>query len=557
MPEISAARPDDDQREVTAARPGAGRSGPARRPRAPQRPLVRWPDWTLAAVPAVTLAVMLWGISARPYWGDEADTVSAVSRSLPELARLLGRIDAVHGLYYLLLWPLARVAGTGETMTRLPSAAAMAAAALGVTLIGRKLRSRRAGLCAGLVFAALPMVTLQGHDARPYGLVTAAAVLASLQLIRVADDPRPWRFAGYGASVLLLGYLELLALPLVAAHAVTLAALRRSRNRPAGTPGGPCRAWPGGLARRWLVTMAAVTVGMAPVTVWGWLQRGQISWIREPGWGDAGSLAGELAAGPGVSAAVILLLAILGARHGDAPAGTGLGRRASGPGRQLTWLAVPWLGLPPLTLLAASAAMPVYNFRYVTFCLPAVALLAGAGLAASGWALRAPAAALIVALALPSQLSMRVPGSGMRAAAQLLAARGRPGDAVIYPGGAIPPWYLAYPRGFGQLRNIGLARAGAAAGRLYGTPVPRRILLQRERGVRRIWVVEVGQGWWNPGPYLTPGFWLVRAWWPGHGPARVGLYQRSGGVPRVVAAGPARAELARAGPAGLASRRPR
>ena len=84
---------------------------------------------------------MLWGIGARSYWGDEADTVSAVSRSLPQLARLLGHIDAVHGLYYLVLWPVARVGGTSELVTRLPSAVAMAAAAAGVTAIGRRLVS--------------------------------------------------------------------------------------------------------------------------------------------------------------------------------------------------------------------------------------------------------------------------------------------------------------------------------------------------------------------------------------------------------------------------------
>ena len=66
----------------------------------------RW----LVAPPAVTLIVGLWGVTARPYWGDEIDTVSAVSRSLPQLARLLGHVDAVHGLYYLLLWPVAQVA---------------------------------------------------------------------------------------------------------------------------------------------------------------------------------------------------------------------------------------------------------------------------------------------------------------------------------------------------------------------------------------------------------------------------------------------------------------
>jgi hypothetical protein len=79
-------------------------------------------DWALIVPPAVTLAVMSWGITAPSYWRDEAATLPAVSRSLPQLLRLLGRVDAVHGLYYLLLWPVTQVAGTGDLVTRLPSA---------------------------------------------------------------------------------------------------------------------------------------------------------------------------------------------------------------------------------------------------------------------------------------------------------------------------------------------------------------------------------------------------------------------------------------------------
>ena len=59
------------------------------------------PDWTVIVPAIVTLAVMLWGITAPAYWADEMDTVSAESRSLPQLVQLLGHVDAVHGLYYL------------------------------------------------------------------------------------------------------------------------------------------------------------------------------------------------------------------------------------------------------------------------------------------------------------------------------------------------------------------------------------------------------------------------------------------------------------------------
>src|SRR5207237_418128 len=48
-------------------------------------------------------------------------------------------------------------------------------------------------------------------------------------------------------------------------------------------------------------------------------------------------------------------------------------------------LAVPWLFLPPALLVTVSVihvTHPVYVFRYIAFCIPAAALLAGTALAA-------------------------------------------------------------------------------------------------------------------------------------------------------------------------------
>ena len=338
------------------------------------------PPWSLIVGPAVTLAMMLWGVTAPAYWGDEADTVSAVSRSLPQLLRMLQHVDAVHGLYYLSLWPVARVLGTGEFATRLPSALAMAAAALGIAAIARRLVSARVALYAGLLFALFPMVSAQGHDARPYGMVTAAAVLASYVMIRAVDDPRRRWFAAYGVSLMLLGYLELFGLLLILAHGVTVAGLRRSGRPPA----------PGPVARRWLVTVLAAVIATVPLVAYGWQQRAQIAWIARPGWHDALSAVTSLAAGSTTLAVVVWLLAVLGGMLGGTPAlplraglaqVAGRGPGPPGTGRALTWLAVPWLAVPPAMLLAASQIKPVYNFRYLVFCLPAMALLAGAGLA--------------------------------------------------------------------------------------------------------------------------------------------------------------------------------
>jgi len=500
------------------ARRTGGGAHAAARPR-------RFPGWTLLASPVITLAVMLWGLGARPYWGDEADTVSAVSRTVPQLLRLLGHIDAVHGLYYLLLWPVARVAGTGEFATRLPSAVAMAAAAAGVTAIAGRLGSRRAGLWAGLMFAVLPAVTAQGHDARPYAALAAAAVLASYLLVRAVQDPR-WRwFVGYGLSLAGVGYLQLFGLLLLPAHAVTLVGLvRGSRGEGAGRPG----ALGGLVLRRWLVAGAAAVVAVVPVAIVGWVQRAQIAWIPRPGWSAVTSLIAMVAAGSTWAAIVIGLLCALGVFAG----------RSRVPA--LAWLALPWLVLPPLILLAASVIKPVYFTRYLTYCLPAVALLAGAGLASLNWrgrARRAGAAgsvaavaalALVAGLVWPAQAAMRAPGGGMQMVARFLAAHERPGDAIVYPEPLIPPWYLAYPEGFSGLRDLSMAQTPGAAGRLFATAVPRPVVQRREESARRIWMVlEAGR---SPAGYLAPGFRLAHEWnLRGYQP--VLLFTRTGRAP--------------------------
>jgi mannosyltransferase len=118
-------------------------------------------------------------------------------------------VDAEHGAYYLLMWPIVHGAaallgspivdtfGTAEVVLRLPSLLVMTAAAAGVAALGRRLHSPRAGLLAGLVFAVLPEVSRYAQEGRSYAFVLACAVLASYLLVRALDEPgcaagSPW-----------------------------------------------------------------------------------------------------------------------------------------------------------------------------------------------------------------------------------------------------------------------------------------------------------------------------------------------------------------------------
>ncbi|MGF2953491.1 glycosyltransferase family 39 protein, partial [Mycobacterium sp. THU-M116] len=83
--------------------------------------------WMVAALATAISAA--W--ASRPsLWFDEGATISAAAnRTLPELWRLLGHIDAVHGLYYLVMHGWFAIFPPTEFFSRLPSALAVGAAA--------------------------------------------------------------------------------------------------------------------------------------------------------------------------------------------------------------------------------------------------------------------------------------------------------------------------------------------------------------------------------------------------------------------------------------------
>ena len=467
--------------------------------------------WVVPVV--VTLAVMVWGIGGASYSRDEAATLSAVQRPLHGLLRMLSNIDAVHGAYYVLLWPVVRVLGAGEVVTRLPSAVAMAVAAGAVFGLGRRLVSWRAGLAGGLVFAVLPEVSVYGQTARPYALATALAAVASYLLVRAVQDAaageagrvRGW-LVGYGGCLAALGYVHLFGLLLAAAHVVVVARFWAGHRGRAGRL----------VAAGWLGVVAGAFAVAGAVVAETMRQAGTLTWVKPRSLAGLAGLTSLIGPRPMAEAAGLAVLAGV-----TVAAVAGRARLASDWPGDLVAVCVPWLVVPAVLLIAVSSLVtPLYVFRYVLFCAPAAALLVGAGLAALGWRAGTAALAVIAALGVPMLVHVRTAGGhgdDIRGADQVVAATMRPGDALLYLSFG-EPIEMAYPYGLRKLVNVALGGTPNYSGNLGGTWAPLAVVTSRIEAARRMWLVQLAYGLYQTSPGKPPailhnlGFSKARTW---------------------------------------------
>ncbi|MYY06600.1 MULTISPECIES: glycosyltransferase family 39 protein [unclassified Streptomyces] len=403
-----------------------------------------FPLWPIPAL--WTLGLGLWGLSRQDsVWRDEAATWQVALRSAAGIRGLLSHVDAVHGVYYLLMHGLFDWFGATTTTLRLPSVLAMAVAAACVTAIGGRLAGPWAGLGGGMVLGLLPAVQFYLQEGRPYALVAAAAGISTLLLVALLQGRGGWgRWVAYAGAVLagaLLNWFSLLILP---AHLATLA-------------------WSGagrGVWARWAVASAAAVAGALPLILFTAGQAEQVSWIPPLTW--------HMLIGPAV------LLAI-----------GGLGALADRPGAgrlSLASVGLPLLAVPQLGLVALSLVKPLFLDRYVLFSLLGLALLTGAGLAAAvrAAAPRFPAAsrwlvpvllAGTVAALLPQSLAKRSPESRVDDVLATTADIRRlkePGAAVVFLPSARRDTMLVSPGAFTGLRDIALARGPHESGTLNG-----------------------------------------------------------------------------------------
>ena len=493
---------------------------------------LRW--YVPAAVGFVVMIGMgLWGLARQSSMGnDEVATKWAALLNWDQLQHLLRRVDAVHGFYYALMHVWAKV-GTSPAVLRIPSVIAMAVAVALVAVIARRLTgSAWTAVFAALIMAITPSISYYAQTARSYAMVVAGVAALTLILIHaiaaearapggsagslasgpleggafppradgapssrrrrssVQASPRPsrsraWRWwAAYGVVLTITGYLNELALGVLAAHAVTL--------------------WLSGQGkaaiRRWALFSLAAIILVGPLLWLSSREAGVVDWITTPG-GIALLLQVHDYFGGGIFAPIFVAsfcaAAILPLRRAD--------WRSSGGTVTLPAIAAP-LMLPAVLLIIESFVFrPMYVDRYVLYGEIGAALLAGSGLTRIGHWLRGKysrkrlawagglAGVLIVAFSnIWAQNAARQPESRLfdfGAPSAYLAANAKPGDGVLFATAFYRKAELAYPEDFRNLKDFSLAippgKLGTFQGRNLGFWAIRANMLK----FHRIWVV--------------------------------------------------------------------
>ena len=464
-----------------------------------------WPSlttWLVAVISGVAgLTTGLYRLTVPSLWGDEGVTKAMAGRSVTEILATLLHDDVVHGAYYLVVHVAEEMAGSSSvTVLRMPSALAMAVAAAFTALIARRLAELAespypdiTGLFAGVTFALLPGVIYYAQEARSYAIVTMLAAVATYLLIKAATEGGRW-WLGYAAGVAACGLFNIFGLLILAAHGVSL--LVAGRGLP-GLSGRRVAIVP----VRWVLAGAGAVVVLIPLVAFAYAQRAALAWMTgAPNIRNASLSLARLWAGSH------LFWPVFGLAAFGVAAGAIASRRARAP-LTPSVVALAWLLLPPTILLVVSLVDPLYDGRYVEFCLPALAILVAwgltwlarviavplrrAGLAWVGWlpsaAVMGLLAFLLVCAAAPIRLATSRPDN-LASDSQIVAANARPGDIVFFIPMSYRPIEDEFPAQWAKVHDIALAESPVASDTLYGTDVSAAELLKRFTRVTRVWV---------------------------------------------------------------------
>lgn len=460
--------------------------------------------------------VSLAGAGRPSFWYDEAATISAsYSRSLDQLWQMLANVDAVHGLYYLLMHGWFTIVPPTEFWSRAPSGLAVGAAAAGVVVLGRQFSSRTVAVSSGVICGILPRATWAGIEARPYALSMMAAVWLTVLFVHAARRDNAWVWLSYGAvlaaSILLDVYLALMVL----AHAAFLCIYRDTRT----------------VLVRFALTSVVTGCAVTPFVLQTVGQAHQIIWVAPVGRRTIEDVAVQqyfersplfmLVSAIIVTTAIVLWL-FTSAQLARAD-------------RQLLTVAIAWLVIPTALILGWSALIhPIYTPRYLCYTAPAIALVLGVcigALAVTRWAATAVVSVLALVATPNYLLTQRSPYAkydmDYSQVADLITAKAAPGDCLLvndtvtFMPAPMRPLMAARPDAYRKLVDLSLWQRATDRNDVFDTNLIPEASAGPLGGCHIVWIITQAdesmpaheqQALMPPGPRFggTPAFWVPR-----------------------------------------------
>ena len=443
--------------------------------------------------------------AARPsLWFDEAATISASTRPVPALWGLLHNIDAVHGLYYLVMHGWFAIFPETEFWSRLSSCLAVGIAAAGVVVAGKQFSTRTVAVCAGVVFAILPRITWAGIEARSYALTAAAAVWLTVLAVTATRRSAVALWPAYGLALVASTLLNVFVVLMVVVHAVVVLLVADSRAT----------------VVRWAAASTVAVLAVVPFLMFCRSQIAQVRWISPVQPGTLVEIAQEQyfdhSVGFALLAGVVLAAALVVRRSWDVGY------------RQLAGIAVAWIVLPTLVLVLYSLVrQPIYYPRYLCYTSAGMALLLSVGIVAL-FRTRERVTAVLAVFALAATpnylLVQRGPyakeGMDFSQVADVITAHASAGDCLIldnttaWKPGPIRPLTAARPAAYAKLVDPGRGLPAAQRNRLWDAHLGIWGVADRVRHCTVLWTVserDPAVPDRESGPALDPGPRLKRA----------------------------------------------
>lgn len=484
-------------------------------------PVRRTRQWLPAVgagfVGALVTTIGMWQPSL---WSDEAATITAASRPLPDLWRMLQSIDLVHGFYYLLMHGWIQLFGDSAFALRAPSALAIGVATGFVYLLGARLGGRTMAVTSVAVFVLIPRIFWASGEARSYAFTAAAAAAATAVLLTAAlrDTRRCVLIWALYSVLMVVGVLFNLYFGLLfLAHGISIVLDRRvtSASR-----------------RAWVLAAVSASAVCLPFLCFAYGQAGQLSdrafgvkdllqnvAVNQWFLGDtpttttgAGRTTFSLSHPDSWWMPAAVVLAALGwglmlwaAWHDWRSRSSHAGAK-DGHGSVTTVWTAPWLLVPTAVIgLYSVAVSPMYGPRYLTFAAPAVAVLISHGiLTINRKSIRAAVICLLVLAVLPILVSQRQlyakNSSDWVGVANYLQPQKENGQGVYFAprydvasatvGQTTRGISVAYPEAFTGLQDVTLIETPDAAGNLVGRSRYLSQSLAELADVNTLWVIR-------------------------------------------------------------------